>query len=139
MKTPIKFIQLNSVKILLLGTVGAIAWQLPAQATAFNSLQAQARRAYAIQPTCPPVPPPGGVTCYTPSTAPRLRCNSEGQFVENWQIFLQRTGHFRGPVTGFYGPLTEEAVKRFQRATGLKADGVVGSATWMAYIRANAD
>jgi murein L,D-transpeptidase YcbB/YkuD len=139
MKTSIKFIQLNSVKILLLGTVAAIACQIPALATPINSLQAQARRAYAIQPTCPRVPPPGGVTCYTPSTAPRLRRNSQGQLVENWQIFLQRTGHYRGPVTGFYGSLTEEAVKRFQRATGLKADGVIGYATWMAYIRANAD
>jgi peptidoglycan hydrolase-like protein with peptidoglycan-binding domain len=52
---------------------------------------------------------------------------------------LQRTGHYRGPVTGFYGTATEEAVKRFQRASGLKADGVVGPATWMAFIRANAD
>ncbi len=138
MKTPIKFIQLKFVKILLLGTVAAIAWQIPAQATAFNSLQAQARRAYAIQPTCP-APPRGGVTCYTPSTAPRLRCNSEGRLVEILQIFLQNTGHYRGPVTGFYGTATEEAVKRFQRARGLKADGVVGSATWMAYIRTIAD
>jgi peptidoglycan hydrolase-like protein with peptidoglycan-binding domain len=55
------------------------------------------------------------------------------------QIFLQNTGHYRGPVTGFYGTATEEAVKRFQRARGLKADGVVGSATWMAYIRTIAD
>ncbi|MBD2578409.1 peptidoglycan-binding protein [Oscillatoria sp. FACHB-1406] len=58
--------------------------------------------------------------------------------VRNWQNFLQRMGYFKGPVTGFYGPQTEEAVKQFQRAKGLQADGVVGPATWRELMRANA-
>lgn len=33
-------------------------------------------------------------------------------------------------VDGYYGPLTEEAVKRFQEAHGLKVDGIVGPETW---------
>lgn len=33
---------------------------------------------------------------------------------------------------GIFGPLTEEAVKEFQKRKGLKADGVVGSQTWAA-------
>ena len=32
-------------------------------------------------------------------------------------------------VTGYYGELTQAAVKRFQRSKGLKADGIVGPAT----------
>jgi hypothetical protein len=32
-------------------------------------------------------------------------------------------------VTGYYGELTQAAVKRFQRSRGLKADGIVGPAT----------
>lgn len=134
MNYPIKLIQLKHFKMLLLGSLASISCQVTTPVTA----QAQTNRNYAIQPTCPAVPPPGGVICYTFATAPRLRRNSQGAMVENWQIFLQRMGHFQGPATGFYGPATEEAVRRFQRATGLKPDGIVGPATWREFIRANA-
>ena len=33
---------------------------------------------------------------------------------------------------GIFGPLTEEAVKEFQKRKGLTADGVVGAKTWAA-------
>lgn len=33
-------------------------------------------------------------------------------------------------VDGIFGKLTEEAVKEFQSANGLKADGIVGKETW---------
>ena len=38
---------------------------------------------------------------------------------------------FRSP-DGKFGPLTEEAVKEFQKAHGLVADGIVGEKTWAA-------
>lgn len=114
--------------VLLFGTIMAIALNIaPAHAT------------YALQPTCPTVPYPGGIPCYTPETAPRLRRNSQGLMVRHWQDFLRQMGHFQGPSTGFYGPLTEAAVKRFQQAMGLRADGIVGPATWRAFLRTNND
>ncbi|HEX4520218.1 MAG TPA: peptidoglycan-binding protein [Gaiellaceae bacterium] len=46
--------------------------------------------------------------------------------VKRLQAQLRKLGFFHGPVTGFYGPLTTGAVKRFQHAAGLHADGVWG-------------
>ena len=42
---------------------------------------------------------------------------------------LARAGYRPGRVDGLYGPLTEQAVKRFQTAHGLSADGVAGLRT----------
>jgi peptidoglycan hydrolase-like protein with peptidoglycan-binding domain len=39
---------------------------------------------------------------------------------------LATLGYFRGPFTGFYGPITTAAVKRFQHSVGLHADGIWG-------------
>jgi len=36
---------------------------------------------------------------------------------------------------GYYGPKTVAAVKRFQAANGLTADGVVGSTTLIALLK----
>ena len=48
---------------------------------------------------------------------------------------LQRLGYFNGPTTGYYGPLTKQAVLRYQRDKGLAADGVVGTSTKSALQR----
>ncbi|MGN6169277.1 MAG: peptidoglycan-binding protein [Solirubrobacteraceae bacterium] len=45
------------------------------------------------------------------------------------QARLKRAGFSPGPLDGRYGPLTEQAVKRFQQAHGLRVDGVTGTKT----------
>ena len=58
-----------------------------------------------------------------------------GGGVRELQTGLNRLGHTLS-VDGRFGPLTERAVLVFQREQGLETDGIVGSATWNALIRA---
>jgi N-acetylmuramoyl-L-alanine amidase len=44
-------------------------------------------------------------------------------------------GFDSGRIDGIYGPLTERAVKEFQRQVGLASDGIVGVGTYKALIR----
>ncbi|MBE9147573.1 peptidoglycan-binding protein [Coleofasciculus sp. LEGE 07092] len=58
-----------------------------------------------------------------------LRKGNSGSDVNALQKSLQEDGYFDGPVTGYYGLLTQDAVIRFQKAKGLSPDGIVGSET----------
>ena len=53
----------------------------------------------------------------------------EGETVKALQERLRVAGFYYGNSTGIYGPITEDAVKRFQRAYGLDVDGIVGAQT----------
>lgn len=46
------------------------------------------------------------------------------------QIALQNAGFYTGKIDGRIGPKTKEAIKAFQKANGLKPDGIVGRQTW---------
>lgn len=48
------------------------------------------------------------------------------------QDTLRAWGYYDGPIDGYYGWRTVQAVIRFQSANGLTPDGVVGPATWAA-------
>ncbi len=48
----------------------------------------------------------------------------------NVQLALKKAGYFRGTVTGKIGPKTRAAIKKFQKAKGLKTTGQAGPATW---------
>lgn len=51
--------------------------------------------------------------------------------VQKIQIKLCALGHLKpSEITGYFGLETENAVKLFQGAVGLNADGVVGRKTW---------
>lgn len=61
---------------------------------------------------------------------PIVRQGSKGVYVALLQDALNTLGYNTGTVDGIFGPGTRSAVIRFQRATGLSADGVVGCNTW---------
>ncbi|MEB3232271.1 MAG: peptidoglycan-binding protein, partial [Leptolyngbyaceae bacterium] len=65
-----------------------------------------------------------------------LEVGDQGPSVETLQNQLTRLGYYDGPITGYFGSLTEAALIRFQSAQGLTADGIVGSATESALDRA---
>jgi peptidoglycan hydrolase-like protein with peptidoglycan-binding domain len=62
---------------------------------------------------------------------PVLRVGSSGEAVRQLQSALQGLGYQPGAIDGQFGSRTEEAVKTFQRAQGIAADGVVGDITWL--------
>ena len=46
------------------------------------------------------------------------------------QRALKRAGYYTGHIDGAIGPRTKKAVRAFQKASGLKPDGIVGQQTW---------
>jgi peptidoglycan hydrolase-like protein with peptidoglycan-binding domain len=60
-------------------------------------------------------------------------CDSGG-FVTALQGLLRYDHGYDVSVDGYYGPGTEEAVRRFQAANGLAVDGLTGPLTWAALI-----
>lgn len=76
-----------------------------------------------------------------------LRQGSKGKEVKTLQEYLNQNG-FRiaqtgpgspGNETEIFGPATDAAVKKWQTANGLRADGVVGPVTWNAMGLATTD
>ena len=53
----------------------------------------------------------------------------KGSHVTKLQQALTIAGYYDGKVSGNYGELTEKAVRAFQKAKGLKQDGIAGSST----------
>ncbi len=64
-----------------------------------------------------------------PQTTRYLKRGDEGEVVRVLQEQLRIAGYYYGNATGIFGPITEESVKRFQKAYNLDVDGVVGPNT----------
>ena len=64
-----------------------------------------------------------------PASTATLHEGESGEAVYAMQARLFELGYFSGRVDGRYGAETTEAVKAFQRANGLSADGVFGKGT----------
>ncbi len=65
----------------------------------------------------------------TPAAMAALQRGDRSAAVATLQNQLHQLGFFDGPVTGYYGPLTQSAVLRLQQQNQLTADGVVGADT----------
>ncbi|RYX84309.1 peptidoglycan-binding protein [bacterium] len=68
---------------------------------------------------------------------PKFQRMSHGQYVGEFaalQYLLRNQGFYKGTPTGVFDAKgsnkTENAIKAFQRAKGLKVDGIVGTQSW---------
>jgi len=62
---------------------------------------------------------------------PVLKKGSIDSAVRDLQGALKALGYDPGPIDGVFGDQTESAVKKFQQAREIAADGVVGRVTWI--------
>jgi len=67
-----------------------------------------------------------------------LKYGSRGQEVTRLQDALRSKGYFSGNSTGYYGSITTQAVKAFQRDAGLTVDGIAGPKTQAALYNSSA-
>lgn len=70
-------------------------------------------------------------------TMNQLQKGATGAQVKTLQRLLNALGYSVGSagVDGSFGPATDTAVRKFQKAKGLTVDGIVGSATWSALLK----
>ncbi|WP_051556446.1 C40 family peptidase [Alkalihalobacterium bogoriense] len=71
------------------------------------------------------------------TTTSVLRFGSRGKQVEELQLRLKQEGHFNHEVTGYFGRITTDAVKAYQRKHKLKVDGIVGPQTLSSLLNVN--
>jgi peptidoglycan hydrolase-like protein with peptidoglycan-binding domain len=62
---------------------------------------------------------------------PNLQKGSTAPAVRDLQEALKALGYNPGSIDGVFGATTEAAVKAFQQAKGISADGAVGKVTWI--------
>ena len=71
----------------------------------------------------------GSASSGSTSSSGGLRLGSTGSDVRDLQTNLTTLGYYWADITGNFGEKTEAAVKSFQKAKGLTADGIAGSKT----------
>ncbi|EST38741.1 hypothetical protein N566_05860 [Streptomycetaceae bacterium MP113-05] len=108
-----------------------VTGKAPAPATSTPAARTPAP-ATTTAPPPPDIAPQGQAgTCLTTAAQPLLREGSSGPAVQKAQcsLNLALTGA-PIPEDGDFGPVTDEATRRFQGCAGLTVDGVIGPQTW---------
>ena len=106
----------KTIKKGLIVTAAAICTLLPACATGCSmskNMEQGAVQEYVLQ-------------------AALLKQGSKGSEVREVQRRLKNWGYYNGAVDGVFGKGTKDAVIAFQKKNGIKADGIVGKATYQA-------
>ena len=83
--------------------------------------------------TAKPTTPPATITTAL------MRLGDENASVKSMQQTLINLGYLKGTADGVFGNLTYKALKEFQKANALSADGVAGKSTIAALNKANAN
>lgn len=60
------------------------------------------------------------------------KSSKDKERIREIQSCLKNAGFYQGEVDGVKGRKTRAAIKKFQKANGLSADGVIGKRTWEA-------
>lgn len=122
-RTSVAFLGVGLSGGLVLGAAPAAGAAAPvAQAASAPAAAASYRQLAALGPLA-------AHSCASASSRPTLRYDSRGQTVR----YVQRRLGVH-PRSGWFGPITKAAVKRFQRRNGLRASGVFGPRTWRALL-----
>lgn len=104
------------------------------QITEISPAGQQMSRRQEIASLSQPVPQPRRTTTATKPSSSRATSSNVIRIpalsVRDVQRALANAGFNPGSVDGKMGPKTQQAIKQFQTAEGLKADGVVGPQTW---------
>ncbi|WP_017755235.1 spore cortex-lytic enzyme [Calidifontibacillus oryziterrae] len=69
------------------------------------------------------------------STTKVIKQGMNSGYVYDLQHRLQQTGTYKEAITGYFGPVTKNAVVKFQKRYGLTPDGIVGPNTWRALYK----
>ncbi|WP_040158306.1 L,D-transpeptidase family protein [Nigerium massiliense] len=75
-----------------------------------------------------PAPVSGAASC----SSVKVGYGSSGTCAKEAQALLKKRGYLSGAVDGRFGTASVNATLNYQRAHGIKDDGVVGGATWTA-------
>lgn len=76
------------------------------------------------------VAPPRPIPRKDAEDRPTIRRGAAGNPIFLVKELQRKLGFGAAQVDGSFGPLTEAAMRRFQRAHGLVPDGIVGPRTW---------